>query len=188
VTGTYANGPVLNQTSGVRDAGTAVAFDGTNDHVAAGDNYDFAANAAFAVELWTRPIAATVNYERLISKEDASAYGWKVELDPNGGSPNRVAVSRANSGGQDRVMSGATLTPRTWYHVAVTYDGTTLELYLNGVMTSVASARSLPDHATPLYLARGDNKYVPAALDEVAIWTSALTAQQVTEHYNAGRR
>jgi hypothetical protein len=35
-TGTYTNGPLLNQTSGVKHAGTAVSFDGSNDWVDVG--------------------------------------------------------------------------------------------------------------------------------------------------------
>jgi hypothetical protein len=64
-----------------------------------------------------------------------------------------------------------------------------MRLYLNGTeIGNVASALSMPDHTYPLQFARqGGNRYV-GNLDEIAIYSKALTTQQVTEHYNAGRR
>ncbi len=69
-----------------------------------------------------------------------------------------------------------------WHHVAVTYDGATLRLYVDGSLDgSVASAVSIPDIGQGVRL--GDN--VRRELDEVAVYDDWLTAAQVQSHYHA---
>jgi hypothetical protein len=190
--GTYTNGPVLNGT-GVKDANTAVSFDGVNDSVVVSDQYDFAGNAAFSVEFWMNRSASGSN-QRIVSKErytSASSWGgWEVMLGPT----SAVHFLRMDGGS----TSSAILTPvtatATWYHVVATYGSSTMRLYLNGtaVTPAVGSAFALEDSTVPLTFAQMANnslaRYFPGKIDEVAIYSRALTAQQVTDHYTAGRR
>ena len=98
-----------------------------------------------------------------------------------------------NAGGKDGAQSPSGLVTGTWYHVVATYDGTSIRLYLDGTLVStVGSTRSIPAHASPLRFGLS-SAYTNAdrysgSLDEVAVYTTALSAQQVTSHYQAGRR
>ena len=195
INGTYTNGPALNQTSGVRDAGTAVRFDGTNDYITMGDNYDFAGTVAYSLELWVNPTAANSNWRRIISKDryvsSSDRGGWNLTLaaasDPI---PNKVAFGRYDGGsGSTAVNSTIGLQPGTWYHLVVTYTGTQLRLYVNGTQHGLSSSIvSVEDHTTPMRVGnRPVTDHFGGTLDEIAIYGYALSAQQVTEHYNAGR-
>jgi hypothetical protein len=193
VTGTYTNGPVVNQVTGVKDAGTAVQFDGTNDYVTLGNNYGFAATAAFSAELWVNPNAAGATSRQLINKTDASAPygGWCVYLQSSGQSiPNQVSFQRLSSAGVGTYASSTAALPTgTWSHVVVTYDGANMRIYVNGALQqTTASAGSLPSHTSPLRFANEGTQYFSGKLDEIAIFSSALNATQVTDHYNAGKR
>ena len=74
-----------------------------------------------------------------------------------------------------------------WYHGAVTYDGVTLQLYLNGVLEAAATigrpARADNINHTAigtainwLGVAQG---FFAGTVDEVRIWNHARTASQI---------
>ena len=190
VTGTYTNGPLLNIAGGVGDADTSVSFDGSNDYVSFGDNFDQIGTASFSAEAWVYPTAAaTATYPALLGKYTGSA-GWNVYLESSAElTPNAVTFERAASG-SDYAGSQNTSTALQlghWYHVAVTYDGSTMKLYLNGVLQeSVASSRSLADNATAMRVG-GTGDPFGGRIDEVAIYGTALSAARVLAHYNAGK-
>jgi hypothetical protein len=87
------------------------------------------------------------------------------------------------------VNSTIGLQPGTWYHLVVTYTGTQLRLYVNGTQHGLSgSIVSVEDHTTPMRVGnRPVTDHFGGTLDEIAIYGYALSAQQVTEHYNAGR-
>ena len=181
-TGTYTNGPTLNQPSAVKDANTAVSFDDTDDSVSIGDVHDFAGTASFSVELWLRPTAATAAYRRVISKQ-TSGRAWGMELASTaGGVPNQLIFVREDASNvKTNVRSVGALQAGVWYHIVVTYDGATMRLYMDGALAdSTASTVVLENHTQPLTLGRTPGGAGPygGLLDEVAIYTTVLSQQQ----------
>jgi len=77
--------------------------------------------------------------------------------------------------------------PGTWYHVAVTHTGTTTTVYINGVnlgsQTTVAINTGNISSEIGSY---GGTRFFTGDLDEVGIWSRALTQAEITELYNAG--
>jgi hypothetical protein len=187
--GTYS-AVTLNRTTGVKDAGTAVGFDDTQVQlITIGDYYGFTGTTAFSAEIWASPSAHAVD-RRLFSKEGASGTrpGWRMNVNTN----NRVSASRLDASGvADTATSTTTLAAGTWYHLVVTYDGANLRLYVNGTLeATVASTRSAGSTTNALRIGRysGGGETFGGDLDEAAVYTTVLTQQQVTEHYNAGHR
>ena len=79
-----------------------------------------------------------------------------------------------------------------WYHLVVTYDGTTETMYTNGVIAASASATYAPDALSPLLIGTGTD--LPAgnggsefsgAIDDVAIYNTALSQAQIQAHFAA---
>jgi hypothetical protein len=201
VTGTYTNSPTLNQTSGVKDANTAVTFDGTNDYLVMGDVHDFAGTTPFSAELWVNRGSDSTNYRKLVSKErytsGTNRGGWNLSIveSDHATDANKFAFARFDGGSNSSNARSTTVTqPGVWYHVAATYDGTTMRLYVNGALEdTLASSLVVENHALPLYVGvfgaiSLTDQIFQGQLDEVAIYSSVLTAQQVVQHYNAGRR
>jgi len=194
VTATYTNGAVVNQPSGVKDASTAATFDGTDDWVSAGGVYPFNGTASFSVECWLNRTAGVNEgaWRKLVSKEGGNT-GWYVGIPPSSDAgANKVRFTRLDqsaSGAADSVDSATVTQGGTWYHVVATYDGATMRLYLNGNLeSSVASTRSAGAGTSPLSLASfaGTSHHFAGTLDEVAVYSSVLSATKVAEHYNAG--
>jgi hypothetical protein len=198
--GTYTSGPTLNQTTGVKNAGTAVGLtDASGSRITAGHNYDFGNREPYSLECWLAPTAATADWRMVMSNADWQAApglgspGWGLMLQPTSYTPNAVHFERSDAaGGYDSLNSAAGLQVGTWHHVVVTYDGTTLRLYVNGALQdSNSSTRNSGN--TGLGLDLGGSEGSPTSnvggrLDEVAIYDHALSQQQVTEHYDTGRR
>src|ERR1017187_4837633 len=96
--------------------------------------------------------------------------------------------------GQPELVVAATT--NAWTHLVATFDGTTETLYANGViavqitLTSANAAGQfyIPDPISPLTIGCGPNlngNNFPGRVDEVAIYTNALSPAQVQTHYNA---
>lgn len=95
--------------------------------------------------------------------------------------------------GTDRFNGSQPFVTNSWYHVAVVFDGTLPEtqrvrLYVNGLLDGEfdESATSLPVFATPVHVGCMPAGTPPYAgqefvgkLDEVAIWTRALSAAEI---------
>jgi hypothetical protein len=191
--GTYLNLPVRGVSSMVGDTNTGVIFNGVDDAADFGNVHGFTGTASFTIEAWLNPTAPTASStaRRIIAKEGTA--GWDLDISGTGDSPsNRVAIARWDSGGGvDFTRTTTGLQPDTWYHVVATYDGATLRMYLNGVLESSApSTRSVGAHTNPLRFGGGSNSanYFGGEIDEVAIYTTALSATRIQEHYNTGRR
>src|SRR5678816_1771512 len=89
--------------------------------------------------------------------------------------------------GHFEVFGTASLAVNTWSHIAVTYDGANLRLYVNGTqVSSVARTGTIPTSTNPLQLG-GDSiygQYFAGAMDEVRIYNRALSAAEVVSDMN----
>jgi hypothetical protein len=178
-TGTYVNGPSLNQATPVKDAGTAVDFDGTNDFMTAADSVALSPTAAMSIEAWVRPDAFGA-LRTIVQK--TNSYWLRID---NSGAITAFIYDGAS---YEPRVTGTTLVAGTTYHVVATFSGTSLKVYVDGALRgTTARTTAIPDNASGVNVGVGGS-YFDGTIDEVAIYGYELTGQQVTEHYNAGRR
>ncbi len=160
--------------------GNALVFDGVSTLVTINNSASLQLGAAMTLEAWVNPGTMNNMWQDVIYKGNDNYYLEGVSA--NGSVP---AV-----GGTFASMSlyGTSALPvNTWTHLAATYDGTTLRLYVNGVqVASRAQTGAIATSTNPLQIG-GDNIYdqfYQGSIDEVRVYNVALTAAQIQADMN----
>lgn len=90
------------------------------------------------------------------------------------------------------IDSTNTISTNTWYHVAMTYDGAKMVLYVNGVaQTNGSMTGSIITTTQPMRIGGGapagtPQYYFKGRIDEADIFSRALSPSEIAEIYNAG--
>ena len=145
----------------------------------------------FSFEIWVRPnsIGASGEYRCPIGNFGGwgNPSGWYVYQTPSPGSTFTMVLQPANS-----FVGGFSYELFKWYHLVGTYDGTTAKFYVNGQLQGSApfayGVGYLANPSAALDIgARGDSYgWFDGSLDEAAVYTNVLTAEQVAAHYTVG--
>lgn len=168
------------------DADTAASFDGTTGQIHIGDFFDFVGSAPFSLEAWVYPVTVDGMNRRVLNKEPAGGGdGWDLAIASDVG----LRFERYGGALEDTVNRTAVPTD-DWTHVAGTYDGSSICVYLNGIGTCAAATIQIPDSLANLTIGNrdGDDRHFDGRLDEVAIYDHALSANQVLAHFQAAGR
>ncbi len=173
-TGALTNGPTWNA---VGKFGAAVSFDGVNDHILVPHSASLTLTTAMTLEAWVNPTVTLSNWKAILQKEQ-DAYFLTASSDQN----RPAAGATLNNICCTNTYATAALVPNTWTHVATTYDGAQLRLYINGVLVSSTPATgSIQTTTTPLRI--GGNTYstefFQGMIDELRIYNRALTATEI---------
>jgi hypothetical protein len=94
-----------------------------------------------------------------------------------------------NGNGRDQVQVGrAPLARRDWHHVVFVRDGRSVTVYLDGAPDLSGELENTVPENAPVFLGgRCDNfANFEGKVDEVAVFSRALSAQEVSAHFKAG--
>ncbi len=167
--------------------GSCLLFDGLNDSVNAGDVLDFTGNTEMTVSAWVKILEVPDARAHIISKYDAGTAGqWYLAIDGN----SKVTFLRECG------LYGETgVTPvalNTWNHVVGVYDGTNIQIYLNGILDKTAvDSCSISDTSVDVKIGAGDNgtgteDEFKGFIDEVKVYPYARTPDQIKLDFQGG--
>jgi hypothetical protein len=158
--------------------GRALSFDGVNDLVSVADAASLDFTTGMTIEAWVNPSALS---------------GWRTVALKGGGGGMAYALyahdqaprpaGYVNTAGADQSAPGAAALPiGTWSHLAVTFGGGTLRLFVNGVQVSSVAVSGTILTSTAALTMGGNTvwgEWFAGLLDEVRIYNRALTQAEI---------
>ncbi len=161
-----------------------LAFDGSNDYVGVNATVGNFGTGDFTVEAWFKTSYSGANTP-LVSKRPICLHSnfWNLSMD-NGKVFLELDDNNTNYFG---VTTPLTYSDGQWHHVAGTRVGTTLAIYIDGVLavngSYIGTATNL-NNSTTLKLGVSPCGYFQGTLDEVRLWDRALCLSEINNNRN----
>lgn len=192
--GTYTNSPTRAQSGAIStDTDTAVSFtgadSGTNQMVSVTTPASLNINAAVSVEAWIKPTSLPSSSATIIrcGVSTDTQYGLSIASDGSVVYTYYDGAFKTYSSAASAISTGA------YQHVVLTRqsNGTTYSIYVNGTaVVSGASAGTTPSVAGApscnIGATTASTNQFTGSIDEVAVYSYALSYGQIKAHYDGG--
>ena len=177
--GTLTNGVGYNSANG-----GVFTFDGTDDIIITPGTAATNISTTLTAEAW-------VYYESgngRIFQKDGNGYTRCWEMGGYGGY-FRIELWHSNGTGMPAQNAPSALTVNGWTYIAMTFDGTDVKMYQNGVLVKTVNFPGdiRTDINTPLTIGGRwvSAEYFDGNIATTRLYNQALTATEITQNYNA---
>jgi hypothetical protein len=159
-------------------------FNGSSSKIEVSNSTFFNTNA-FSIQAWVYSTDYSQNMSIFWKGAVNTQYGFFFE-----GGYIKLRIIYGGGLSEDFIVTLATagISNSNWYHVVATYDGTTFNIYVNG--SSVGSkiqARTIDVNNTGMHIGSyGTGYYWNGNLDEIGVWSRALSSSEAGLLYNGG--
>lgn len=168
-------------------AQNAVDFDGTNDYIDCGNDTSLQISGKYiTLEAWIYPTAWKTNAfdGNIIAKEyNTSNYGYMLRC----GAGGKLNFALGDGSWHEITTANTVLSLNTWQHVAGTFDGSKMRLYLNGVcidsLVFNGTISKTPNNNLYLGAHLTYSRYYQGTIDEVRIWSICKSASDIANGY-----
>ena len=156
--------------------GNCAFFDGIDDEARV-DVDDSVSD--FTVSLWVQANhSGQSRHSSVIAVNDVAGDDDSFQFQTSGGNPGNWELYHNNS------YSFGTVDPTTWQHLVATFQNDTVTLYLDGIEILNQSVPNGTVNSIEIYkfgVNRAGNTHFAGVIDEVQIWETALTAEEVAD-------
>ncbi|KRF41857.1 LamG-like jellyroll fold domain-containing protein [Paenibacillus sp. Soil787] len=177
--GTLVGGPLW----AAGKSGNAVSFDGTNDYVSLPSSVVSSANTAtFAA--WVN-LSAVSNWMRIF--DFGSGTSTYMFLSPKNGANGKIRFAIKVNNSSEQIIDGQSALPTGgWHHVAVTLNGATGTLYVDGAQVGSNTTMTLKPSdmgaTTQNWIGHSQfstDPYLNGRVDDFRIYARALTSSEI---------
>jgi hypothetical protein len=177
------SGATWNSTGG-RDGKGVYRFNGAS-YIDAGTSSTLLVGTRFTQEAWIYPTISDTNYHGIIGYDP----GVTAQRAPSIWiyKQTKIHAGFGNGTTWDGFITGDIITNNAWNHLAVSFDGTTYSVYVNGTLryNTTNHAGRVPYATHIRNIGRVDN-YFNGTIDEVRVYNTALNESQVYSLYSYG--
>ncbi|RJR15324.1 glycosyltransferase [Candidatus Microgenomates bacterium] len=168
---------------------TGVAFDGSEDFINVPNDSSFPTGTAVAVEAWVMYTGSVSDYVAILHRQFSTgdSEDYFLGLDPFVGTGRWVFLVRS-SAGQVLSYDDTNMVTNVWYHLAGTWDGTNVRMYVNGRLTDTdALSGSIAANSNPITLGAGTgsfghDNFFPGKADEIRLWSINRSASDIQDN------
>ena len=164
--------------------GKAMVFDGNDAYVDLGNHAKFNITSQVTVSAWIKVNAFDINYQTIISKGDTS---WRLQRHAGNdslefGCMGLPLASNPTWGG---IYGKINVNDGQWHHIAGTYDGMKISLYVDGVLdvseNVVGTIRTNDFEVCVGANAEKPGRFWNGLIDDVRVYNYALGADEIAE-------
>lgn len=184
--GTLTNGPTFSSSNG-----GSIVFDGVDDYVNLGNSSIITTFTQLTINCWVRltSLPTSSNQGRVIIRGDDS-YRLYWYFDSSVG--NKLYFYSVDIG--ESTLSTSVSYPtsnfstNTWYNINATYDGSSTNLFVNGVLVANSTGKSGTITGTNdmnLGRSNGNEYFLQGNMSLMQLYNRALSASEILQNYNA---
>ncbi|MFH0712465.1 MAG: LamG-like jellyroll fold domain-containing protein [Candidatus Jorgensenbacteria bacterium] len=182
--GTVASGAATRATSTCK-VSYCLNFNGLDDGVNIGNSSDYN-SSAFSLSMWIKPVTIKSGDQFnniVMGRESYLSSGFRFGIRDSG----KMLFWTNQSGGTLSLQSNNSITTSNFYHIVVTYSGTTGIMYFNGVADASTTGSYVVPTGVTMWINGGiggtqeSNSYI----DDIRWYNRALSADDVQRLWNS---
>jgi hypothetical protein len=162
--------------------GGALSFNGTSAWVTVADAPSLELASSLTFEAWVSPTSGN-GWRSVLLKETADGLAYALYSANNASRP----AAFVHTGGDVGLNGAAAVPVNAWTHLAITWDGATMRMFVNGVQVSSAAVSGAVTTGGGALRIGGNSvwgEYFKGQIDEVRIYNRALTAGEIQADMN----
>ncbi|HNV61388.1 MAG TPA: LamG domain-containing protein [Candidatus Cloacimonas acidaminovorans] len=148
---------------------------------------------SWTISFWVKPDDSDISNQTMFAYRPSSGTANIIGIEGFSSMTVRCILFDSSSFAYKDYRTSLTLTQNAWNHFAITWNDSSISLYVNGSLdNSVTKAKdgSIAQTNTSRILRLGaetaSSNFYDGSMDEVGIWSRALTSTEITELYNSG--
>ncbi|HEY2104029.1 MAG TPA: LamG domain-containing protein, partial [Chthoniobacterales bacterium] len=182
-----SNNGIFNGTPayGPGEVGQGFSLNGTDQYIEVPDSPNLSITGPITIDAWIKANNNTSEHAIVEKYDGGGSNGYFFRLSATG----HLVAGICNASTFSTVSGATQVTTGTFHHVAAVFDGSNLQVYLDGVLDGTAPSVAPTDGTNPLEIgARGGSpgNFFNGVIDEVEIFDRALTQREVQRIYDAG--
>jgi hypothetical protein len=165
--------------------GAALSFDGIDDWVTVADAAALDLTTSMTLEAWVFPTAVG-SWRNVLMKERPNGQSYSLYSHDNARRP--AGYLNLGQPADVGTNSNTGLPLNAWSHLAATYDGTTLRLFVNGAQVGTKAVTGPIVTSTGALRVGGNSiwgEYFTGRIDEIRLYNRVLTAAEIQTDMNA---
>ena len=123
----------------------AMAFDGTGDYLTIPDSPDFDYTGPFTLEWWFKSRDVSTENSMYMKRAAETASNIRIGVGTNSGKLQLLISSSGSAWDIVFDQNIGSISNDTWYHLALTWDGATYTLWLDGTSVKTVTSSTAPE-------------------------------------------